>query len=142
MRDDTGSALVEFVGATVVLLLPVLYLVLTLARVQAATFAVESGAREAARVVVSADDLDEGVARARQVVGLALHDQGFDDAVQAFEVACSSTPCRAPGSTVRVRVRYDVVLPFVPASIGDGASLAVPVEATEVMPVDDHVAAP
>ncbi|NKY41663.1 pilus assembly protein, partial [Cellulomonas septica] len=54
-RDD-GSAVLEFLGVALVLLLPTVYLVLVLGRLQAATFAVEGAAREAARTAVAADD--------------------------------------------------------------------------------------
>ena len=52
---DEGSSVIEFLGLAVVLLIPLVYLVLTLARIEAATFATEGAAREAARTYVVAD---------------------------------------------------------------------------------------
>ena len=53
IRED-GNAIVEFIMMMVVLVIPALYIVVTLASVQAAAFASESSSREAARLL-SAD---------------------------------------------------------------------------------------
>ena len=74
MTRDEGSAAVEFLVVGVLLLVPIAYLVLTLGRVQAATFAAESGAREASRVLATTAD---GETLAETSVVLALADQGF-----------------------------------------------------------------
>ena len=76
---DEGSSVIEFLGLSLVLLVPLVYLVLTLGRLEAATFATEGAAREAARTYVAADGADEGAERAVAAVGIALRDQGFDD---------------------------------------------------------------
>ena len=49
--DDRGEATVEFIGLVAVLVIPIVYLVVALAQIQAGLFAVEAGAREAARVL-------------------------------------------------------------------------------------------
>jgi hypothetical protein len=140
--DDTGSALVEFVGAAVLLLVPLVYLVITVGRVQAGAFAVEGAARDAARAVVTAESSAQGVARARAAVELALADQGFDGVDAAggdvLSVECSHDPCLSPDATVGVRVRLDVPLPFVPSALGGRLPLAVPVEASHVTDVDRY----
>ncbi|WP_370297482.1 pilus assembly protein [Cellulomonas sp. HD19AZ1] len=136
---DDGSALVEFLGVTLVLLVPTVYLVLVLGRVQAATFAVEGAAREAARVYVVADDAAQGAERAVTVVGVALRDQGFDDdAAGALALTCSASPCLTPGAEVAASVEVRVPLPFVPAFVGDVLPLEVPVSAQRVAPVDAY----
>lgn len=137
-RDgDEGSALVEFLGISLVLLVPVVYLVLVLGRIQAATFAAEGAAREAARVYVAADDAQQGAARAATAVAVALEDQGFDDdPAQALRVRCSADPCLTPGAEVAATVQVRVPLPFVPSFVGDVIPLEVPVRAERVAPVD------
>lgn len=77
--DDAGSAIVEFVTAGVLLLIPTVYLVVAMARIQAGVFATEGGARSAARTLSAADTEAEGRAAAARIVGYALSDQGFDD---------------------------------------------------------------
>ncbi|UZN04615.1 pilus assembly protein [Cellulomonas sp. S1-8] len=136
---DAGSALVEFLGISVVLLVPIVYLVLVLGRIQAATFAAESAAREAARVYVAADDAEQGAARAVTSVAVALTDQGFDDdPAEALDVRCSADPCLTPGAEVAATVQVRVPLPFVPSFVRDVVPLEVPVTAQRVAPVDTY----
>lgn len=136
---DAGSALVEFLGISLVLLVPTVYLVLVLGRVQAATFAAEGAAREAARVYVAAADAEQGAARAVTSVAVALTDQGFDDdPAAALEVRCSADPCLTPGAEVAATVQVRVPLPFVPAFVRDVVPLELPVTAQRVAPVDSY----
>ena len=140
---ERGSAIVEFLGAALLLLLPVMYLALTLGRIQAATFAVEGAAKESARAFVTADSVEHGETRAGVAVSLALDDQGFTDVRPAdvLSIACSGGPCLAPGSEVVTVVRYDVPLPFVPPGVRDLVPMSVPVEAVHVSPVDRYAGA-
>ena len=50
LRDETGSAAIEFVTAGLILLVPIVYLVVALAAIQAGAFAAEAAARQAARL--------------------------------------------------------------------------------------------
>lgn len=141
--SDDGNAVVEFLGLSVVLLIPVAYLVLTLGRIQAAVFATEAAAREAARVFVVSTGQDEAVARAQTATALALRDQGFDDdPASALTLACSSDTCLRAGSAVTATVQVEVPLPFVPAFVRDALPLAVPVSAQRTAPVDEYRAVP
>jgi len=76
-RRDQGSAAIEFVAIGVLLLTPLIYIVIALSRIQAASFAADSSAREAARAFVTAVDDDDGRRRAAIAVRLGLRDQGF-----------------------------------------------------------------
>lgn len=141
--SDEGNAQVEFLGVAVLLLVPLVYLVLVVGRIEAASFAVEGAAREAARVAAEADTPDEATQRAVAVVGVALRDQGFDDdPADALRIACSSRPCLAPGSTVTARVEVDVDLPFVPSFVRRVVPLDVPVTAERVVALDEYRAGP
>lgn len=136
---DDGNAIVEFLGLTLVLMVPLVYLVLLLGRLEAASFAAEGAAREAARNYVVADTAQAGEARAAAAAGIALRDQGFmDDPVDALTLHCSSTPCLEPGSEVAARVDLVVPLPFVPAFVRRVVPLQVPVSAQLVAPVDEY----
>lgn len=142
MKRDEGSALVEFLGVALVLLVPVVYLVLVLGRLQAATFAVDGAAREAARAVVTADDAAMATDRALAAVQLALADQGIAaDPAAVTSVLCDGE-CLTPGTTVTVHVAVDVALPGVPAWLSGAVPLAVPVTATTTAEVDSFVAGP
>ncbi len=140
---EEGNAIVEFLGAALLLLLPVMYLALTLGRIQAATFAVEGAAKESARAFVTADSVAQGEARAGVAVSLALADQGFTDVRPAdvLSISCSGSRCLDPGSEVGTIVRYDVPLPFVPPGVRSWVPLSVPVEAAHVSSVDRYAGA-
>jgi Flp pilus assembly protein TadG len=142
--DDRGTAVVEFLAAAVLLLLPVLYLVLVLGRLQAATFAAEGAAREAGRSFTTAPSVTEARPRATASVRIALDDQGFTDvdAASALAVSCSTTPCLEPGSDVLVRVSFEVPLPAVPSFVQSVVPLSIPVSAEHVAPVDSFLVTP
>ena len=72
---ERGSAVVEFVFLTVLLTIPMIYLVLTLARVQAGTYAVSAAAREAGRAYVTAEGARGAEVRARAAAWFAFEDQ-------------------------------------------------------------------
>jgi len=134
---EAGNAILEFLGLSVVLLVPIVYLTLVLGRVQAATFAAEGAAREAARSYVTADSESAGARRAVASVGIALRDQSFDDdPAEALSLSCSSTPCLVPGARVGARVEILVPLPFVPDFVRGAVPLEVPVSAERVAAVD------
>lgn len=137
---ERGSAVVEFLGVALVLLVPVLYLVLTAGRLQAATFAVEGASREAARAFVTAPTADDGARLAGAAVALALDDQGFPPATDGLSIECTGDPCLEPGGEVVARVRLDVSLPLVPSFVRAVVPLAVPVEAQHVASVDEYAA--
>ena len=132
---DEGSAVVEFLALVVLVLIPILYLVLTLGRLQAASFAVEGAARDGARSAARAADTPTARARAGTVTRLALQDQGFDPAAARTTVTCPRG-CGTPESPVTVEVGTVVALPFVPAFVG--SRVAVPVTARHTLLVDRH----
>jgi hypothetical protein len=142
-HPDTGSAVVEFVTLGVLLLVPVVYLVLTLGRMQAAAYAADGAAREAARAFVTADDERAGRARAQAAVRLGLLDQGFDvDPARATSIACRQTPCLTPEGRVVVQVSVDVVLPGIPGFVDRLVATQVTVRSTQVAAVDAFRSAP
>lgn len=138
--DDEGSAIVEFVSLTMLLLIPVVYLVTALGRIEAASYAAEGAARHGALVVAQARDASTAQRRLHSVVDLALQDQGLPaagDATPEIQLQCSQTPCQRPNGTVAVSVRMSVALPGVPAFLQAAIPLRVPVSATSVASVDE-----
>jgi len=73
--QDAGRALIEVVFLAVLILIPTVYILASVLRIQAATFAVAQGARDAGRVMDSAPSVAVGVARAEEIARLALTDQ-------------------------------------------------------------------
>jgi Flp pilus assembly protein TadG len=136
-KDDAGSAVVEFVTLGVLLLVPLVYLLLMLGRVQAAAFAADGAARAAARALATADDEATGRARALAAVRLSLRDQGFDvDPASVVRVTCSASPCLTPAGRIGVQVGVPVVLPGVPALVDRTAGTHVTVRSEQVAVVE------
>lgn len=136
---DRGSATVEFVTVGVLLLVPLVYAVLVLARIQAASFAADSSAREAARAFVTATSDADGRRRAAIAVRLGLLDQGFTAPGAGDLTLECGTPgtCLTPGGQVLVRVQVRVVLPGVPRFVDRAFSTGVTVRAGQVAVVDE-----
>ncbi|WP_309129082.1 TadE family protein [Microbacterium sp.] len=129
--DDEGSAALEFVVVGVLLLVPLVYLVLTLGAVQEQTLGAEAAARHTARVIGQAESAQAASASGDAVLANVMREYGMDaDAVQVG-IACSpaTTSCPSAGATVVVTVRTRVSLPFMPPIFGLDDLAAIPVEA-------------
>lgn len=131
---ERGSALVEFPYLSLMLLVPLIYLLIFVFLVQRAYFAASAAVRDAGRAYATADSDTEGRARAAVAARLAFDDQHIPDP-PAPVVACTGT-CFAPGSTVRVRVSYDVHLPLVGGVLFSRHRGAIPVSATHLVRLD------
>lgn len=141
--EERGSAVVEFIGVTVVLLIPLVYLVLTLGRVQAAMFAAEAAARESGRIVSQAEDLDDGIALARSAVELAFSDQGVAvDGDDVLRLSCAEEPCLSRGAQIHVQVDATVRLPLLPDFLDGVVPLEIPVRAEHLAVVPEFGAVP
>ena len=81
---EAGSAVVEFTFLAVLMLIPLIYLVMMVARVQAGAYAVSLAARESGRAYVTATSLAEAAARAEAALGsdrareVVVYCSGFD----------------------------------------------------------------
>ena len=142
-EGESGSAVVEFLGVALVLLIPTVYLIIALGQVQAATFAADGAARDAGRLIAQAETFERGVAEAALAVELAFADQGLDvDGASALEVTCQEDPCLSPGAYLHLEVATDVPLPLTPPFLEDALSDTVRVQAEAMTAVDDFRAAP
>lgn len=137
--DEQGSAVVEFVFLTIVVLIPLIYLVLTVGRVQAGTYAVTQAAREAGRAFVTAEDPGLAPARAQAAADIAFADFGFTG---RLGLDCDRSPCLRPEGRITTRAEVSVPLPLVPDFARAVVPLELPVSATSVATVDRFRAAP
>ncbi|WP_245991127.1 pilus assembly protein [Bogoriella caseilytica] len=136
-HGEQGGALVEFLGGMVVLLVPLVYLVLTLSQVQAAAFAAEGAAREAGRHLATAPSMEQGLRSAQIAVVTAFADHGLVvDASHALDVHCLADPCLEPGAHLGIDVGIEVPLP-VPDFLSGAVPVAVPVNASHVVAVPE-----
>ena len=129
--DDAGSASLEFVTVGMIMLVPLVYLVLAVASIQAGAFAVEGAARQAARVFVQARDVGAAQASAQRALIFALADHGITEPA-SIAVACRPRPsaCLTRQGFVTVSVDLTVPLPLVPPVLIGDFPLAVPLHAT------------
>ena len=116
-RHERGTALVEFTWLGILLLVPLIYIVVSVFEVQRAAYAVSTASRSAARAFSLAPTTAEGQARARSAVRTALQDQGLGGHHFDLQITCAPT-CLQPGSTVTVKLRTSVDLPLLPDSLG------------------------
>ena len=133
---EHGTAVVEFVFLTVLLMVPLFYLVMTVSRVQAASYAASTAAREAGRVYVTAEDESSAGARAAAAARIAFEDQGFRTTDAHLSVGCDGTPCLRPEGRVELTAVVAVPLPLVPAFARKVVPLEVPITASHVAVVD------
>lgn len=129
LRSEDGSASIEFVSLGVLLLIPIAYLMLSLASIQAAALSSEAAARTAARILAESGYSDDGRAAAELATAFALDAHGYDLDQATILVSCAPSPsnCADAGSLITVTVTVNAILPLVPESIGPHASGHIPV---------------
>lgn len=137
-RDEEGTALLEFVWLGILLLVPVVWIVLSVFEVQRGAFAVHAAARAAGRAYVLAPDEPTGTARAEQVARLTLEDQGAERMPLELHVSCTEDPCHSGTSVITVRVVSGVDLPLMPRFLQAGRSSFV-LESSHTVPVGQYV---
>ena len=130
---DDGSAMVEFTYLAVLMMVPLVYVLLTVFQVQRAAFAVTEAARQAGRAYATADTVGAGLARAEAAAALALQDQGLE-ADGPPDV--TSTAGVSPDAEVTTTVLYRVSLPLFGGLFDGTVPPNIPVRATHVEYVD------
>lgn len=132
LAGETGSASLEFITTGLILLLPLVYLVLSVAAIQGGALAVEGAARQAVRVYVQSGTEAEAAARAERAIRFALADAGLEMLEPTVNVTCSPHPaaCLTRRGLVTVSVAVTVPLPLVPQVLTIAAPLGVPLQAS------------
>jgi Flp pilus assembly protein TadG len=134
---EAGTAVIEFVGVSLLLLLPLLYLLLSVFAVQRAAFAVTQAAREAGRAYSTAPTATVGAERARYAARLAMQDQGSSDATsvrfapegtRCGDSAADGAASLQPGARFVVCVHSRAPLPVGGGSVGVNGQFAVAVD--------------
>lgn len=131
-RGQGGSVVIEVVWLSILLLVPLVYVVLAVFEVQRGAFAATAAARAAGRAYVLAPTPAEGEARARAASRVALADQGVPADRGGMTLTCRPG-CLEPGSVVQVRVSHQVPLPLLPRVLG-GQAPSLRVEAEHTVP--------
>ena len=141
-RGEGGTAVVEFIFLAVLLMVPLIYLVMLLARLQAGAYAASAGAREPGRAFVTATSEGAAPGRAEAAARIAFEDQGCRDGQAALSLTCDGSPCLRPEGRITMVSRVTVPLPLVPAFARGVVPLEVPMTASHVAVVDRFRGAP
>jgi len=132
-RGEQGNALIEFTYLSVVLMVPLVYVLLSVFEVQRASFGVTEAARQAGRAYATADDAASAQARATAAARLAMRDQGLD----CDRCLTSVGGGLQPEARVTATVEFFVQLPLV-GTLLDGERGGIRVDATHVEHVDRY----
>ncbi|WP_156837197.1 hypothetical protein [Nesterenkonia alba] len=115
MREEHGSAVVEFLALSVLLMIPVVWFLLAIGQVQAATYAATGAADQGAKVHTTSTVSPE--VAAEQAVTRTLSDYGVS--AEHATVTRQCTPdCTSSGSVVSITVEVHVPLPGLPRISG------------------------
>jgi len=138
LRDEEdGNAIVEFIGVSFVLLIPLVYLILTFFLIQGAAFAAEGAAREAGRILATGAGRDSAFDAATLATRMAFEDFGLDtEAPPDLAVDCEADPCLTPGSRIHVTVSTEVTLPLISTGVARTVGAVVPIQGSAVVVVD------
>ena len=138
-RDERGTALVELTWLGVLLLVPMLWIVLTVFEVQRGAFGVSGAARAAGRAYALSPNDAVGRARAEHAARQALADQGLGDAPLQVRVSCTPYPanCLSGTSVITVRISSRVDLPLLPDVLGGGAP-SFALDASHTVPIGQY----
>jgi hypothetical protein len=121
-RTEQGSALVELTWLGLLLLVPLLWVVLSVFEVQRGAFAVSGAARAAGRAYSLAPSDAVGQARAQAAARQVLVDHGIGELPLGMAVTCAPAgDCHEPGAVITVQLRSRVDLPLLPDALGGGA---------------------
>jgi hypothetical protein len=129
-RDDGGSASLEFITVGMLLLVPTVYLVLSLSALEKASFGVEGAARQATRVFVQSGSEAEAEAAAQTAIAVTLHDYGLDAHSAHVQITCRPNPsdCLTRRGFVTVTISTTVPLPLVPPVLTLNLPAGIPVQ--------------
>ncbi len=125
---EAGSALVELTWLGLLLMIPLVYVVISIITVQRSAFGATEAARAAGRAFILAPDVETARVRAFAAARIAMDDQGVTLSPADLVIRCRPTPtsCLQPGSSVEVSLDLRVPLPLMPAVFGESAaSIAV-----------------
>jgi Flp pilus assembly protein TadG len=130
VRDEGGSASLEFVTVGLLLLVPTVYLVLALSALESASFGVEGAARQATRVFVQSPSEGSAESAARTAVGVTLADYGLDEQNARVGISCRPSPsdCLTRRGFVTVTITTTVPLPLMPRVLSLHLPAGIPVQ--------------
>jgi len=108
--SDEGNVIVEFIGITVALLVPLSIIANSSILVANAYLSTDVSARTAARAFVVSSSDASGSRAASAAARIVAQDFDSRNATINTKISCSKNPCLSPGGFVTVRVSKQVSL--------------------------------
>lgn len=144
---DDGNAVIEFVFVAVVVLVPLIYLVVSVAQLERSRLATSNAARDVGRAIATTGPGDDPGVAADAALRIALRGQGLSPSdvevrYVAAHAACTSSPivpALTAGAEFTVCVTRREQLPGVPAIV-NGRGIAT--VGRYLVHIDDFSAAP
>lgn len=138
--DERGSALVELTWLAILLLVPLVWIIISVFEVQRGAFAVSAAARAAGRAYALAPDDATGAARAQAVAEQVLAEQGSPGQQVRVAVSCTSPAgnCHVGTAVITVRVDSSVRLPAAPTILDEEAA-SFALSASHTVPIGQYV---
>ena len=127
---ERGSAALEFILVGLLLLVPLIYLIVSLGLIQGQSLGAEAAARHVARAVSTASDAADARVRADAVLAAVSEEYGLDDVDLSIDCTPAGAICPRAGATLHVSVRTSVALPLVPPVLSLDRIAAIPIEAS------------
>ena len=135
--EDAGSAALEFILMGLLLLVPLVYLIVSLGLIQGQSLGAQAGARHIARALSTAENPDAARRSAELILRSVIDEYSLDaDSVHvSFECRPLGVSCPEAGSTLMVTIQTRVALPLVPPVLGLERLASIPVEASAAQKV-------
>jgi hypothetical protein len=119
------------------LLVPLVYLIVSLGLIQGQSLGAEAGARHIARVLSTAESPDVARQRADLILRSVIDEYALDPGVVDVALECrpAGSQCPEAGSTLVVTIQTRVALPLVPPVLGLDRLASIPIEASAAQKV-------
>lgn len=134
LREDDGSASLEFLTVGLLMLVPLIYVVVALGQIQHQALGAEAAARHVARAISLSSDAASAGSSASEVLSAVMAAYDLDASATSLSISCvpASASCPTAEATVRVSVATRVSLPLAPPVLRLDQIASVPVEASAV----------
>jgi Flp pilus assembly protein TadG len=134
---ERGSAALEFILVGMLLLVPLVYLIVSLGLIQGQSLGAEAGARHIARAASESSAVASARASTDLILRSVVEEYGLDAESVAVALECrpAGVNCPEAGSTLIVTIRTRVALPLVPPVLGLDRLASIPIEASAVQKV-------
>jgi Flp pilus assembly protein TadG len=134
---ERGSAALEFILVGMLLLVPLVYLIVSLGLIQGQSLGAQAGARHIARALSTAENPEAARGSADLILRSVVDEYALDPETVAVSLECrpAGADCPEAGATVIVTIRTHVGLPLVPPVLGLDRLASIPIEASAVQKV-------